>query len=75
MEIWLATINGWDGRSIVGVYSNPNIALKFSAEYLTEEDFGNAPKLHIKLETKEIITYQIEGSSEVVVIRKMEIDK
>jgi hypothetical protein len=79
MNVFLATKNGWDGRSIIGIYSTKEIALSNSIAYLLKES--------ISMNEDEILTpineeihedcsaYDITNSDDVLVIRQMEVDK
>ncbi len=79
MNVFLATINGWDGKSIVGIYSTKEIALSKSIAYLLSKS--------LSIQQDEILTpineeihedcyvYDITNSDDILVIREMEIDK
>lgn len=75
MDIWLATLNDYDGKSIVGVYSSTPLALKGVIDYLVAEDDIKYPELFNKQESDDLLTYDIMKSTSRVVIRKMKLDK
>lgn len=81
--VFLATINGFDGKSIVGVFSKKEIALRKSTEYLLKNSISTdlvdvmQPYNERVIEESEgeSFSYDISNSEEVLLIRKIKVDE
>ena len=70
--VYLATINDFDGTSIVGIYSGEANALRGAMEYLREEDERSEPVNMKRYDG--YVAYGITHNTAHLVIREMEID-
>lgn len=71
MKVYLATVGGHDGVSIIGIYSDEIKALKEVITYLELD--GEEIHEKSKITNQEYTTYNLRGSSDKVVIRKMNV--
>lgn len=79
MNVFLATVNGWDGKSIIGVFSSKDKALTESITYLLKTSISlNKDEIHTPI-NEEIGEYgsawDITNSDDVLAIRIIGIDE
>lgn len=77
MYVYLATISGWDGKSIVGVFKTEDGALRASITYLLSESIDVNPEevqtpINQKIEEWGT-TWDITNSNDALVIIREEV--
>ena len=73
MKVVLATIDGWDGTTKIGVFSDRDKALSACSGYLWDSEGKMVGEVEFEFEGS--ISYSIEGSDEIVTLLTIEVDK
>lgn len=75
MEVFLADISGWDGTSVVGVYSSKDAAMRGCVEYLLLESVAREEMMpaELKVERDDFWSYAITNSGDYVRISKLKV--
>lgn len=75
MEVFVASVVGWDGRVIVGVYSNKDAAMRGCVEYLLIESMEGKEMMPGKLtwETGNSWSYEITNSDDLLNISEFKV--